>query len=393
MDISLYFEPINTEYFLYHQFEETRRYGNIIPRYDEQGVFPDLSKAKIALIGVGEERNAINNNGCGKGMDNIRNYFYSLFAGDYNVEIVDLGNIRIGHDVKDTYYALTTVTAYLLENSIVPIIIGGSQDLTFANYQAYENLGQIINIVSVDNQFDLGENENDLNAKSYLSKIILHQPNYLFNYTNLGYQTYFVNPSAVKLMKNLFFDTYRLGNVRAKMQEVEPMVRNADMISIDISAIRQSDAPGNANATPNGFYGEELCQITRYAGLSDKLSSIGFYEYNPEMDANGQTAHLIAQMMWYFIDGFYSRLSDFPVNKKSREYKKFMVKLSDREDELVFFKSKKSDRWWMEVDCAATVKAKYERHYLVPCSQTDYEYALEDDDIPDRWWQAYQKLM
>jgi len=392
MDISLYFEPINTEDFLFHQFEATKRYGTIIQRYDENGIFPDLSQAKIALIGVGEERNAINNKGCGNGMDSIRDYFYKLFVGNYTAEIVDLGNIRIGYNTDDTYYALTTVTAYLLENNIVPIIIGGSQDLTFANYQAYENLGQIINIVSVDNQFDLGENENDLNAKSYLSKIILHQPNYLFNYTNLGYQTYFVNPSAVKLMKNLFFDTYRLGNVRAKMEEVEPMVRNADMLSIDISAVRQSDAPGNSNATPNGFLGEELCQITRYAGLSDKLSSIGFYEYNPEKDTNGQTAHLIAQMIWYFIDGFYSRLNDFPVDKNSKEYKKFMVKLSDREDELVFFKSKKSDRWWMEVDCAATVKAKYERHYLVPCSSSDYEYALEDD-IPDRWWQAYQKLM
>lgn len=392
MDISLYFEPINTESFLFHQVEATKRYGNIILRYDENGVFPDLSNAKIAIVGVGEERNAIKNAGCGKGMDHIRNYFYNLFVGNYKTEIVDLGNIRIGHDTNDTFYALTTVCAYLLENNIIPLIIGGSQDLTFANYQAYESLGQIINIVSVDNQFDLGENEHDLNARSYLSKIILHQPNYLFNYTNLGYQTYFVNPSAVKLMKNLFFDTYRLGNVRARMEEVEPMVRNADMITIDISAIRQSDAPGNANATPNGFYGEELCQITRYAGLSDKLSSIGFYEYNPELDVNGQTAHLIAQMIWYFIDGFYSRLNDFPVDKSSKDFTKFMVKLSEREDELVFFKSKKSDRWWMEVECSATIKAKYERHYLVPCSQSDYEYALEDD-IPDRWWQAYQKLM
>ncbi|MBN2237591.1 MAG: formimidoylglutamase, partial [Bacteroidales bacterium] len=376
----------------FRQFEATKRFGNIIQRYDENGIFPDLTNAKLALIGVGEERNAINNAGCGKGMDKIRNYFYTLFVGNYSIDLVDLGNIKIGHSANDTYYALSTVVADLLENNIVPIIIGGSQDLTFANYQAYENLGQIINIVAVDNQFDLGENENDLNSKSYLSKIILHQPNYLFNYTNLGYQTYFVNPSAVKLMKNLFFDTYRLGNVRAKMNEVEPMVRNADMLSIDISSIRQSDAPGNANATPNGFYGEELCQITRYAGLSDKLSSIGFYEYNANLDVNGQTAHLIAQMIWYFIDGFYSRLNDFPVDKTSKEYTKFMVKLSSREDELVFFKSKKSDRWWMEVDCAATIKAKYERHYLVPCSQSDYDYALEDD-IPDRWWQAYQKLM
>ena len=112
--------------------------------------------------------------------------------------------------------------------------------------------------------------------------IILHQPNYLFNYTNIGYQTYFVDQDAVRLMKKMFFDTYRLGFVNRNIEEMEPMVRNADMLSFDISSIRQSDAPGCANATPNGFYGEQACQIMRFAGMSDKLTSLGIYEYDPE---------------------------------------------------------------------------------------------------------------
>ncbi len=141
---------------------------------------------------------------------------------------------------------------------------------------AYESLGRIINIAAVDSVFDLGNTEQDLTSRSYLSKIIMHQPNFLFNYTNIGYQSYFVDPDAAELMKNLYFDVYRLGKIRDNMNEVEPLVRNADLLSIDVSAIRQSDAPGNGNSSPNGLYGEEMCLITRYAGLSDKLSSIGF---------------------------------------------------------------------------------------------------------------------
>src|SRR6185295_17792470 len=111
----------------------------------------------------------------------------------------------------------------------------------------------------------------------------------------IGYQTYFVGNEQVELMNKLFFDAYRLGQVRKDMEEVEPIVRNADIVSFDITAVRNSDAPGNGKASPNGFYGEEACQIARYAGISDKLTSIGFYEINPDLDKNSQTSHLAAQ--------------------------------------------------------------------------------------------------
>jgi arginase family enzyme len=296
-----------------------------------------------------------------------------------------------GHTIDDTYFALTTILVELLERNIVPVILGGSQDLTFATYKAYEKLGRIINIAAVDPQFDLGHPGEKLDARSYMSHIILQQPNYLFNYTNIGFQTYFVDQQSITLMKNLYFDTYRLGMVRANMEEVEPMVRNADMISVDIGAVRASDAPGNGNASPNGFYGEEICQIMRYAGLSDKLTSLGLYEINPRLDRQSQTAQLAGQMIWYFIDGFYSRKGDFPPDKK-KELVKYTVTLKDFKDEVVFYRSNKSERWWMEVPIRSKHRERYERHHLVPCSYQDYQTACQNT-LPDRWWQTYQKLM
>jgi arginase family enzyme len=281
--------------------------------------------------------------------------------------------------------------AELVGQNVIPVIIGGSQDLTFANYQAYQSLGQIINIVAVDPIFDLGKTEHELTAQSYLSEIILHQPNFLFNFANIGYQSYFIDQDALALMKNLFFDTYRLGIVRQNLEEVEPIVRNADIMSFDVSSIRKSDAPGNINATPNGFYGEEACQIVRYAGLSDKLSSIGFYEVNPDLDVHGQTSHLVAQMIWYFMDGFYQRAQEFPFRNED-DYIRYRVTITDHKEEIVFYKSKRTDRWWMEIPLPAEQKLKYERHYLVPCSYQDYQTAC-NNDIPDRWWMVYQKLL
>jgi formiminoglutamase len=392
MDISAFFEPIEAGEFSHGGASSTQtRLGNVIGIFTDANDFPDYTAYHIALIGVKDDRNAVENDGCGMAPDFIRKYLYKLNAGPHPVKLVDLGNIKRGFAVSDTYFALSSVVAEMISNNVVPVILGGSQDLTYANYQAYQSLGQIINIVAVDPMFDLGKSEQEMDAQSYLSNIILHQPNYLFNYANIGYQTYFIDQDALRLMKNLFFDTYRLGIVRESLEDVEPIVRNADMVSFDVSAIRNSDAPGNGNATPNGFYGEEACQIVRYAGLSDKLTSIGFYEVNPKYDKTGQTAHLVAQMIWYFIDGFYNRAHDFPF-KNEEDYLKYRVSISDHKEEIVFYKSKKTDRWWMEIPLPAEQRIKYERHYLVPCSYKDYQVACEND-IPDRWWMVYQKLM
>lgn len=391
MDIDIYFDPIDLSGYEFSDKTKRKRLGDIVSAFNSPKNFPDLNGKDMAIIGVLEDRNSVLNEGCAKAPDQIRRYLYELFEGNYSTKIADLGNIKMGHTVSDTYFALSRALKELIKKNIVPIIIGGSQDLTFANYQAYEDLGQIINIVSVDPLFDLGDDESEVTSQSYLSKIILHQPNYLFNFSNIGFQTYFVDQEGIDLMKNLFFDTYRLGRVQADMEEVEPIVRNADMISFDVSAIRQSDAPGNKNASPNGFYGEEACKIVRYAGMSDKLTSIGFYELNPTMDPHGQTAHLVSQMIWYFIDGFYNRKNELPHQEK-RHFVKYHVKLEEQKDELVFYKSKKSDRWWMEVPIRSQQKVKFKRHHLIPCSYQDYQTAC-NNDVPDRWWQAYQKLM
>lgn len=391
MEIDYYFNPVNMSGYEYSDKTHKRRLGDIVRSYNSEGNFPGLEDIDIALIGVPEERNAFENEGCSKAPDNIRDFLYALYEGEEGYRLADLGNIKPGNTTKDTYFALTSVVSYLISNNIIPVILGGSQDLTFPVYKAYEKLGQIINIAAIDPLFDLGNKDEELNARSYLSKIILHQPNYLFNYTNIGYQTYFVDHEAIDLMENLFFDCYRLGWVRSEIEEVEPMVRNADLITVDVSAIRYSDAPGNRNATPNGFFGHEVCQISRYAGLSNKLTSIGFFETNPSRDQHGQTAHLVAQMIWYFLEGFYNRPEDDP-QKDKKHFIKYTVSIKDHKDQIVFYKSRKSDRWWMVVPIKSSLRIKYERHHYIPCSYKDYETAL-NDEIPDRWWQAYQKLM
>ena len=351
----------------------------------------NVENFKLAILGVGEQRNAYNNAGCEEAPNEVRKYLYQLTGfSEFNTQIIDLGNFRIGENIADTYFALSEVMEYLLKLNVLPVVIGGSQDLTYANFLAYKNMEQTINLVAVDAKLNLGKAEDGLNSENYLTKIMLHQPNYLFNFSHIGYQSYFVSAREIELMNKLFFDIYRLGQVQQNLEEVEPIVRNADILSFDITAIRQSEAGANKNASPNGFYGEQACQIARYAGLSDKLTSIGFYEVNPSLDTNGQTAHLTAQMIWYFMDGVMNRKADYPAGSR-KSYLKYNVNLQEGKNEVIFYKSDKSERWWMEVPYPSHEKIKFERHLLVPCSYKDYETACANE-MPNRWWQTFQKL-
>ncbi len=385
MNFNDFFDPSKIEGDLAFDYLASQLF-NGIDQYSNQPV----EDYNIAIIGVGEDRNAYNNFGCGQAPNHVRKYLYRLAAFKSNSKIIDLGNLKIGNSTQDTYFALSSIIENLVKCNVLPIIIGGSQDLTYANFLAYQKLEQPVNLVTIDSKLNIGNADNDLNSNNFLTKIILHQPNFLFNYSNIGYQSYFIDKDEIELMSKLFFDAYRLGEVQQNIEEVEPIVRNADIISFDISAIRQSEAPANNNPSPNGFYGEQACQIARYAGLSDKLTSIGFYELNPELDHNGQTAHGVAQMIWYFIDGYNNRKNDFPIGSR-KNYLKYMVNIQDGEKEVVFYKSDKSDRWWMDVPYPSHKKIKYERHLLIPCSYNDYQTACENE-IPNRWWQTFQKL-
>lgn len=353
-----------------------------------EGSMPSPESARIVIIGVQESRGHEANGGSAQAPDAIREKLYRLNDLDESLPIVDLGNIRAGARIEDSYAALRLVCEELLRAGKIPVILGGSQDLTYANYAAYEAMEQTVNLVTMDGRLDFGGRPDAFDASNYLNRIVLHQPNYLFNYSNLGNQRYLIDKDVLELMERMFFDVHRLGSLQESISDAEPILRNADLVSIDMSCVRAADAPGSSAVGPNGFYAESMCQLARYAGMSDKLSSFGIYEVNPDLDPRGFTSELAAQMIWHFIEGVSQRKGDYPVGSKAN-YLKYIVTLSDHE--LVFYKSPMTNRWWMEVPYPSTTGNRYLRHYLVPCTYEDYQQAT-NEEMPDRWWKTFQKL-
>ena len=380
MNISAFLNPVKEEVIENCHLTHNKQLGNTISIFKNEDFFPDLDGNQIAIIGVEEERNAIDNEGCKAGPDAIRHALYPLFNHWPDLKIVDLGNVKSGLRVEDTYYALSEVFLTLLKYHIVPVFLGGSQDLTYPIYQVYENTGKLVNITAIDPRFDLGEDGESLNAESYMSHVILHQPNYLFNYTNIGYQTYYIDNEHINLMKQLLFDIYRLGTIKNRAELAEPLVRNADIVTIDAAAFCAADMPGVKRSSPNGFSSEDGCKMTRYAGMNTKLTSIGFFNFNPKYDINHQSANNLAEMVWYFFEGFSLRQNDFPTSENRDEFTRYIVHLENYDD-IIFLCHKITGKWWLDIS-----------DHFIPCSKSDYDMAMRNE-LPDRWWQFYQKLM
>lgn len=385
MNLNDYFDSINLNFEYKDYISSKEQLYSYCSINTSENKIKNIENFDIAIIGVvnnfkNDTEQSI------KGLLKIREYFYSLSSFSKHVKIYDLGNLKQGKTANDHSVGLRDVLVELISLNIIPIIIGSSEDIVYPNYLAYQMLDQKINIVSIDSKINITENS-EREYRSPLWKIILENNESLFSFSNIGYQTHFVNSKITKYLSDQLHFFYRLGNIRSKIRDVEPIFRDADIIGLNISSVRQSDAFGQENPSPNGYFGEEICQLARYAGLSTKLTSFGIYDYHLASDINYQTAHLIAQILWYFVDGHLNKITEHPLNN-DENYKKFIVNIDGFDQEIVFYKSEKTSRWWVEVP---TLKSTLINYVLISCTHDDYKEA-GNGGVPDRWLKAFQKL-
>lgn len=381
-----FLSPVSKTVLAHREIQSEHALGPKMQVYSKEGDFPDLSACDIAILGVAEDRRSENYMGRSFDFDRIRMALYGLFPGSWHVDLADLGDIQAGESVEDTYFALKQVVFELHKQKVIPIILGGSQDLVYANYRAYDDHGSMVNLVNVDSRFDLGDADLPISNTSYVGKMVVDKPYNLFNYSNIGYQTYFNSADEISLIERLYFDAHRLGSVAANINTVEPIMRDADIVCLDITAIKSSELSHEHSFMPNGFDGREICAVARYAGISNRVSSFGIYELAGCKDA-GRAAMLVAQIVWYFTEGVNFRVDDGNFSNES-EYLTYKVPVDDQI--LIFKKSKKTLRWWIELPFISNVNNKLKRHTLLPCTYSDYESAC-NQIIPDRWYKARRK--
>jgi arginase family enzyme len=382
MNLQTFFDPV-AKFLSEKAYPENSFFSQITIH---QETFPDLNDVQIALVGLKECRGSRHAESMERGSSEIREKLYELKKGMVTYKVADLGDLISGDSLNDTYQKIRQAGEYLMKHQVLPVFFGGSHDLDYGQYLSYQKMKKLVTMVTVDAKIDMEESGPE--SDRHTQEIVLHQPNFLFSYTHLAYQSFLVDPTLVNVMEKLYFDHVRLGQIRDNFKETEPLIRDADLMSIDLSAIQSSVAPGAVDAQPFGLTGEEACQICWFAGTNEKLSSFGIYGYDPYFDdAHNKTAKVAAVMIWYFIEGFYSRKDS--LSFKSADYIKYTVSLDTKPNTLVFYKSKRSGKWWMEIPHNET--DRFDRVSTVSCSYADYQLA-QKGEIPERWINAQIKL-
>jgi len=378
MKIGLFFSPISKT--LLPKYESTL--GACVEAFTETP--PNWKNADIVILGVPEYRGASETNNDRKDIDQIRKAFYQQKSNQLNPKIVDIGDLKEGITLEDTYLRLQETVNSLIQENCLPIILGGSHDLTYGQYQGYVALEQFVHLINVDSQLDLGISNRENISQSFLENIFIEKRNYLFGYSHLGHHSFLTDTDELKILEQIGFECIRIGELKGKIQETEPIIRNGNFMSFDINAIRASDSP--CSSSPFGFSAEESCQMMWYAGQHNQMSSLGLYGYSSDKDLNHRSAQIYATMMWYFIEGFYCRKGSTSIFDSN--YTKYIV--SFELEDISFYKDNLTDKWWLEV-ANPVDNQKFKRNSLIPCSHADYQDATKGK-IPDRWIQAQSKL-
>jgi formiminoglutamase len=334
----------------------------------------NVQNAQIVFVGIPEIRGTGNTNYY-HGPNAIRKQLYRLHFWHGNIAMADVGNITLGKTLADTMAAAKTVIAELITMGKKVILLGGSHDCTLAQYYAYKQLGQPIEVTCIDALIDLLDST-PIRSENFLMEMLTEDPLAVRHYNHIGFQSYFTHPGLLQTMDNMRFDLFRLGQAKENIIDMEPVLRNSNMVTFDINAIKYADAP-STHQSPNGLTGEEACTLMRHAGMATNLSSIGIYGYNPATDINELTAKQIAQMVWYFIDGLYRGRAEAPLTETSL-FNQYNCQLTQTES--LFLQSKKTGRWWMQLP----------NKNFIPCTHTDYLVASQNE-IPERWLRAQER--
>jgi arginase family enzyme len=385
MDLNDYFDPVSLEKPAIPLIPHDLTFSRKIKIHTADHKIGNVKDYDVAILGVPDDKNAFVK-GSASAPDAVRNKLYQLASINRKTKIIDLGNLKISENINDTYYALRDIIIELNEKSVVALIIGGSQDLCHGVDMALNQKNTIYNFLSMDARLDLGFKEKVISSRNYLDTVLSNKNAKFFNYTNIGHQTYFTPDRLKDMVDKKGYESLRLGYVRSNLSFVEPQIRDASFVSLDMSCVRQSDAPGVTLPSPNGFFGQEICQLARYAGAAAELKVFGVFELSPQNDSNEHTAHLAAQTIWYFLDGISIRIKENPQLSGAT---KFIVTMESAGQDIAFYKSLKTERWWMEIPAINPVTSL---NYLISCNYEDYQMA-STDEIPERWWKAFHRLV
>lgn len=321
-------------------------------------VINEIKEDSVVLLFLSDYRGA-NGDADSQEFTQIRREFYKLSQLDFDIPIVDLGDLVSGKTPQDSHYILQEVLSACHYKHTIPIIIGGSNDFAFSLFSALSFHQTDINYTQISNVVSLKQDE-EIHESNFLSKILGSKNFSIKNYHHLGYQKHLNESDSVKLIKEVQFDIIRLAEMMNSTEKTEPYFRKADLVTINCDAVESFNEPFSINPQVNGLNKREVCAYMKEIGLGEKLKSVGIFNYNIYSDS--QLNHqLLAQMLWYLIEGINIQRS----HPKEKSFETFFVLIND--NQYAFKRDVFSNLWYFGED--------EDIDNCIPCSRSDFDEA------------------
>ena len=363
---SEYFIPVKFEIIDYSKKLDNNQLGSKL-KINGRDKLNSFESLDIVIFSVNEYRfNSVIQKSFNANKD-FRKKLYSLYYGNWDLNIYDFGDLENGNLVSDTQFALSKILEFFSKNKILVITIGGSQNLLFDIYSSLKETLQKINLVSVDNKIDFSNNN-----ESFLNKIILDENNKLANFSNIGYQKHLTSVPENKLLDKMYFESINLGKIKSNVTEAEPVLRDSDIVSFNINSVKSGEL-NNAHQYPNGLSSYELCSLSRFSGLSSRVNIVSYFE-NWDLSIMNS---LLAESTWYVMDGYATRINENPLNN-SNDFIYYYIELDNYK--FKFYRSKLSDRWWVEFLNDEIISIEKD---IISCTSDDYKNC-KNSVIPER---------
>lgn len=319
----------------------------------------ELPEAGIALLWVSDYR------GAGESAEMldftpVRQQLYQLSGLDFEVPVHDFGDLISGKTREDTHYILQEILSSCHYKKTIPVVIGGSNDLSFSVYSALNFHHKNISYTQISDRISLDTKGTEVTENNFLSKIFSSKNFSINKYHHLGYQKHLNEVETIKLMNEVDFDVMRLAEMMNRPDKAEPFLRNTDMVTVNCDAVESMSDCFSIHPQVNGLNRREICAIMKEIGLGRNLKSVGIFNVVAD-SGNILNEQLLAQMIWYLTEGINIRKS----HPEEREFETFWVIIDD--SQYAFRRDVFSNLWY--VGNSESIEE------WLPCTIDDYENA------------------
>jgi formiminoglutamase len=280
---------------------------------------------KVVLIGFPYDEGAVRNGGragSASGPDEIRRAFYrltptkSIALNDATMKIFDAGNFAANLKLEDALSALEDAVTKLLRHGHTPIVLGGSNDLSLADFLGCHAALRNCGAINIDSHLDVRDYSKGVNSGTPYRMLLDSGELAGKNFAEYGIQEFVNSRGHLAYAAEHGVKVYTMTQIHSKknselfMQAYRTISEGTQgvYVSFDMDSVKSSDAPGVSAPTSTGLTAEEILECAYLAGSEEKTAMMDVCEFNPKFDIDGHTAKLAAMIVANFLAGIANRI-------------------------------------------------------------------------------------